>query len=63
LSPPAPHKQDEERIIDRDPRESMPPRLAPSTALVPGSFVVLALLAGLGLVAYALYALIQAQRG
>jgi hypothetical protein len=37
--------------------------LAPSTALVPGSLVVLALLAGLGVVAYVLYSLIQAQRG
>jgi hypothetical protein len=66
LSPPGSRHgsaSDEERAIDHDPREAMPPRLAPSTALVPGSLVVLALLAGLGVVAYVLYSLIQAQRG
>jgi hypothetical protein len=64
-SPPSPHDSDTDanRARDHDPREAMPPRLAPSTALVPGALVVLALLAGLGVVAYVLYSLIRAQRG
>ncbi len=67
-SPPLAHhgpreSSNEERDADRDPQGGMPPRLAPSTALVPGALVVLALLLGLGLVAYVLYSLINAQRG
>ncbi len=65
-SPPDSHHEsasDEARAIDHDPRQAMPPRLTPTTALVPGALVVVALLVGLGVVAYVLYSLIRAQRG